>query len=310
MDFSLIKTIDPYVRMMRLKKASMMSGKWKDIDYVFTYIASGSADFIVEGNKYMLSAGSVIIIPPFMTHIILSHGKEPLVQYIMHFDFYEEPERRALIHKDILEDTEYQIPVSQKEKQICPDVLIADIPEAERNDIVRRYLGLLREFQENRPGKELLLKADCLGLLVSSLRNARTSQIKETKERGQKTKAWIHIEQAVEFINKSHLSEGSDNDSIAKAAGVSPNYLTRIFQEYIGISLHKYVMNLKVEKAWQLLLTGRVNVSEAARLTGFSSIHVFSKTFKNIMGISPSEFMNQSRNNEMSAPRSFYYHEP
>lgn len=298
MDFSLLQKIDPYVRMMRLKKDSMMSGKWKDIDYVFTYIASGSADFIVEGNKYILGAGSVIIIPPYMTHIILSHGKEPLVQYIMHFDFYEEPERRELIHKDVLEDEEYQVPVSERERVICPDVLLADIPEAERNDMVRRYLGLLREFQEKRKGRELLIKADCLGLLISSMRNLIALREGSESERRKKNKAWVHIEQAVEFINRSDLTEGPDNDSIAKAAGVSPNYLTRVFQEYIGVSLHKYVMNLKVEKAQQLLLSGNVNITEAARETGFSSIHVFSKTFKSIMGISPSEFINQSINYE------------
>lgn len=294
MDFLQMETIDPYVRMMRLKKASMMSGKWKDIDCVFTYIASGSADFIIEGNKYILSAGSVIIIPPYMTHIILSHGKEPLVQYIMHFDFYEEPERKKLLHKDILEDEEYRVPVSEKEKEICPEVLIADIPEAERNDVVRRYLGLLREFQEKRKGRELLMKADCLGLLISAMRNLRDLQERTEGDKKNKTKAWVHIEQAIEFINRSDLSEGPDNDSIARAAGVSPNYLTKVFQEYIGVSLHKYVMNLKVEKARQLLLSGNVNVTEAAGMTGFSSVHVFSKTFKNIMGISPSEFINQS----------------
>lgn len=298
MDFSLLQEIDPYVRMMRLKKDSMMSGKWKDIDCVFTYIASGSADFIVEGNKYILGAGSVIIIPPYMTHIILSHGKEPLVQYIMHFDFFEEPERRALIHKDILEDEEYQVPVSEKERAICPDVLLADIPEAERNDMVRRYLGLLREFQEKRKGRDLLIKADCLGLLISSMRNLIALQEGSESEKRKKNKAWVHIEQAVEFINRSDLTEGPDNDSIAKAAGVSPNYLTRVFQEYIGVSLHKYVVNLKVEKAQQLLLSGNVNITEAARETGFSSIHVFSKTFKSIMGTSPSEFINQSINYE------------
>lgn len=57
-------------------------------------------------------------------------------------------------------------------------------------------------------------------------------------------------------------------------------------------------MNLKVEKAQQLLLSGKVNVTEAARMAGFSSIHVLSKTFKNYLGISPSEFLDQSVNRE------------
>ena len=63
---------------------------------------------------------------------------------------------------------------------------------------------------------------------------------------------------------------------------------------YLRISLHKYIMNVRIEHAQQLLLSGKVNVTEAADMTGFSSIHVFSKTFKNIMGISPSQFMNET----------------
>ncbi|MDE7251245.1 MAG: hypothetical protein K2N82_15485, partial [Lachnospiraceae bacterium] len=44
-DFSLVDKINPYVRMMRLKRSAAMSGKWKDIDNVFTYVAAGFGDF-------------------------------------------------------------------------------------------------------------------------------------------------------------------------------------------------------------------------------------------------------------------------
>ena len=86
-DFSLVDKINPYVRMMRLKRSAAMSGKWKDIDNVFTYVAAGSADFIVEGVKYSLKSGDLIIIPPYKTHVVISQGKDSLVQYIMHFDY-------------------------------------------------------------------------------------------------------------------------------------------------------------------------------------------------------------------------------
>lgn len=55
--------------------------------------------------------------------------------------------------------------------------------------------------------------------------------------------------------------------------------------------LHRYVVRLRVEKAQQLLLTGRCNITEAAAATGFSSIHVFSKTFKAVLGLSPSAYL-------------------
>ena len=82
--------ISPYVRMMRLKKVTtMLSGKWRDIDHVYTYIASGSAEFIIAGVRYQLHRGNAIIIPPYMTHMIIPDGEEPFVQYIIHFDFYD-----------------------------------------------------------------------------------------------------------------------------------------------------------------------------------------------------------------------------
>lgn len=304
-EFSLASTINPYVRMMRLKRSTTMSGKWKDIDNVFTYIAAGSADFIVEGVKYSLMAGDVIIMPPYKTHVIMSQGEESLVQYIMHFDFYEDKKRIKLLHKDILEDENYLECISEKEKRVCPDVLLATIPEGERNDLVRRYLNMLHEFKEERPGKELMIKADSTALLVSAFRNVRDASLERTGEETKKTKAWLIIERAIEYINRKGVIDTPDNQCIADALEVSPNYLTKIFQDYLGIPLHRYVMNLKVEKAQQLLLTGKVNVTEAARMAGFSSIHVMSKTFKKYLGISPSEFVSRSVNRESLVENKF-----
>ncbi len=304
-EFFLEGTVNPYVRMMRLKRSTTMSGKWKDIDHVFTYIASGRAEFIVEGVKYPLRAGDVIIIPPYKAHVIVSQGEEPLVQYIMHFDFFEDKKRIKLLHKDILEDDNYMECISEKEREACPEVLLASVPDGERNDLVRRYLCMLHEFKEERPGKELMIKADCTALLVMSFRNVRDASPEGAEEEAKKTKAWVIIERAIEYINRKGVIDTPDNQMIADALDVTPNYLTKIFQDYLGIPLHKYVMNLKVEKAQQFLLTGKMNVTEAARMAGFSSIHVMSKTFKKYLGISPSEFVSRSVNRESLVENKF-----
>lgn len=288
-DISRLYQINPYVRMMKLQKEMSYSGKWEDIDNVFTYIAVGNADFIVNGISYRLHAGNIIIIPPYMTHVIMSKSAEPFVQYIMHFDFYESEERKELAHKNMLEEEQPVIP--ERECVLDDSVIISEIPEAERNQLVLRYLNLIQEFNEERPGKELIMKSGCVELLVNALRNC--VEVKEKSSR-KKTKSWIHIESAIEYIMNCDLSGDLTNESIAAGIGVSANYLSSIFQMYLGISLHKYIMNVRIEHAQRLLLSGRVNVTETADMTGFSSIHVFSKTFKNIMGISPSQFMNET----------------
>lgn len=306
-DLSGFKDISPYVRMMRLKRAAALTGKWRDIDNVFTYIAAGSGDFVVDGIRYSLHTGNAIIIPPYKTHLIISQGEEPLVQYIMHFDFFESAERVRLVHKDVLDQDDHLSVVSEPEQLLDQKVFIAEIPESERNDMMRRYLCLMREFQEERPGKGMLLKAGCIEILINTLRCSKTIEESKVDKDAKKTKSWLHIENAIAYINGSDLRGELDNDSIANAIKVSPNYLTKVFQEYLGLSLHKYIVNIKIEKAQQLLLSGKINITEAAESAGFSSIHVFSKTFKNTLGISPSEFLDQIVSRENIADNFIMY---
>ena len=170
--------------------------------------------------------------------------------------------------------------------------MVAEIPDKERNYLTSRYLNLMKEFNELRPGRELLLKAECMNLLVLTLRNSIELDVKQKLDVEQK-RSWIHIEKTIEYIMSADLSKQMDNETIAEAIGVSPNYLTKLFRNYLGISLHKYVLNVRVEHAQRLLLSGNVNVTEAANMSGFSSIHVFSKSFKHILGISPSKFQEE-----------------
>lgn len=295
-DWKKIDKINPYVRMMRLKKAASLIGKWRDIDNVFTYIAAGSGDFIVDGIRYSLHTGNVIIMPPYKTHLIISNGNEPLVQYIMHFDYFEKSERILLEHKDVLDEQEKKIEISEQEQLLGQNVTIAEIPDFERNDIMRDYLYLMREFEDKKHGRGIMLKSGCINLLVKTLRACRTPQESQVDKDAKKTKSWIHIEKTIEYLHNSKVLP--DNDTIASDVGVSPNYLTKVFQEYLGMSLHKYILNIKIEKAQQILLSGDANITETAEKCGFSSIHVFSKTFRNIVGISPSEFLNQNVSRE------------
>ena len=76
-----------------------------------------------------------------------------------------------------------------------------------------------------------------------------------------------------------------------EAIGVSPNYLTKRFRACFDMPLHRYVVRTRIERAQRMLLSGSCNITEAAAAAGFSSIHVFSKTFKSVLGMTPSAYM-------------------
>ena len=136
--------ITPFVRMMRVKSDLTGAGKWQDIDHVYTMIAAGSADFIVEGVRYSLRRGDIIVIPPFQTHVIIPTGGEELVQNIFHFDFFEDPDRCMLRHEDVLDSREAKV-VPARER-LMNDRAFATRPEPQHvrgRRVLRAASGIL-----------------------------------------------------------------------------------------------------------------------------------------------------------------------
>ena len=55
----------------------------------------------------------------------------------------------------------------------------------------------------------------------------------------------------------------------------------------------QYIMNLRIENARDLLLSGEVNVTEAAQLSGFDDIYYFSTAFKRKTGFAPTKLLRE-----------------
>ncbi len=74
----------------------------------------------------------------------------------------------------------------------------------------------------------------------------------------------------------------------ARAAGCSAAYLSRTFSEYTGMTISRYLRNLRLEHAAALLRSGKCNVTEAAMAVGYSSLSHFSKAFAEMFDHCPS----------------------
>ena len=105
----------------------------------------------------------------------------------------------------------------------------------------------------------------------------------------QKRLALSRVTKARAFL-ESHLEETLDLQAIATAVGCSPFYLSRTFSATTGMTISQYVRKLRIEKAAELLVTGRYNVSEAAVEVGYQSLSHFSKAFQQVKGCLPSKY--------------------
>ncbi len=90
---------------------------------------------------------------------------------------------------------------------------------------------------------------------------------------------------------KIHLRERMQDppslDELGRLVGCSPFYLSRLFSQGMGMTLQQYLRRVRLERAAELLRTGKCNVTEAAMEVGYSSLSHFSTSFRELFGCCP-----------------------
>ena len=77
---------------------------------------------------------------------------------------------------------------------------------------------------------------------------------------------------------------------------VDYHYLTTLFSSVEGITIEKYVILQRVERAKELLVYNELSLSEIADKLGYSSVQHLSQQFKNVTGFTPSAFKQLKEN--------------
>ena len=91
------------------------------------------------------------------------------------------------------------------------------------------------------------------------------------------------------LLKCQNKTEMLDLDSIARAVRFHKSYVNRAMREYAGLSVHRYLLRYRLEKAMQLLSTTAVTVGEVAEQCGFRDSKHFATAFKQYYGVSPSK---------------------
>ena len=105
----------------------------------------------------------------------------------------------------------------------------------------------------------------------------------------QKRAVLERIEKAKDYLSEN-LQNPLDLNLVAKACACSPHYLSRLFAAETGMTLSLYLRKLRINRACELLSSGRLNVSEASLEVGYQSLSHFARAFRGVIGVTPSQF--------------------
>jgi len=125
-----------------------------------------------------------------------------------------------------------------------------------------------------------------------------TSQMKFTNELASSGYTPENIvELTKEYILKNYQEQISLT-AMASSFGYSLSYLTKIFIKHVGLSPVKYIRDCRINAAKQLLRNPRIPINIICKKVGYLDPFHFSKTFKQAVGVSPSEYRIQNEDHD------------
>jgi two-component system response regulator YesN len=129
-----------------------------------------------------------------------------------------------------------------------------------------------------------------LGELFDFVRESYRLCLKINGRAAMKGKAAI-IQDIAHSIDE-HFSEYLTLDYYAAAYNINASYLSFLFKEVMGVHFQEYLSSVRIRKAKDYLASGRYSVAKVAEKAGYTSRFYFSRAFKKIEGLTPTEFMN------------------
>jgi AraC-like DNA-binding protein len=254
--------------------AALASG---NLSLIRTYQAAlGAAESaLTEGTRLVLSEPGVETrLPPLwqLHKQLASIADERPAQLLARFDRYLET---VAMHTGYsFEPTRAYLEIGF---QRIAEGLVAS-GALDQKSLVAMYTSLARAATEARTVRDLL---SAYRRVVVDLSEAQLSPAPARQER--------HLQGALDYI-RDHYTEALSFRQVAKVAGFNPTYFSELFRKREGMTFEKYVLNLRIERAKQLLARTKTPVTRVATLVGFNSPQYFSSAFHRALGMSPLEY--------------------
>ncbi len=142
--------------------------------------------------------------------------------------------------------------------------------------------------EKEREIKNIMLQARMQSLLTTALTDYCMELATYFFERMEIRHSKI-IEQICTYIDKNYMDELSVS-SIAESVFLTPNYVSLIFKQATRMTVIEFITKVRIEKSKELLKSPDLKIFEIAEMVGYPNPRYFSKVFKKITGLHPSQF--------------------
>lgn len=272
----LTREINPFVRFARKCEHGFTDKTFVAPDHRIFCCVSGSADVYTGGERRHLAEGSVIYWQSGVEYRVVCDKSAVITG--CNFDFTQACCDITVPVAPVFAET-----ACKSYETVCfDDSTLFNNPFVLHREYVLtdKFLELAEEYD----GKQIYYAQKCSsilkGILIECLRSF---------EMGHNSKSAELAGQVLGYIRQNY-NQNLTNSQIGEHFKYHPNYLNSLVIKHTGKSMHKYLLEYRVNSAISMMHSEAISVSEAAIRVGMPDIKHFSKVFKAISGVSPSSF--------------------
>lgn len=115
-------------------------------------------------------------------------------------------------------------------------------------------------------------------------------ELKKQAKNSTKSKANELLEEAVAYLSNNYNDPNINMDVLCEKLGVSVSYLSILFKKIMKTTFNKYLINLRMEAAKELLKFSNNKIYEIANQVGYNDVYYFSYSFKKATGLAPKDY--------------------
>ncbi len=278
-----LQKLNPYLRYFDKVKLYFSYDQYlKAYDFRLFFALNGSFTIKLEKQTVVLTSKDLLIIPPNTAYkLVLDKGKD-VSYYILNFDF------------DCSAETEKpKAPVPSKHFN-PKDIFSTFVIPPFNNVFLLKNAVFAEELLNEIESWGVIHPAQSKDIKTTILKYLLTKCIFYHKNLETLSLAKKIIEQAKEYIHEN-ITSCPTNTSIAKAVGYHAYYLNSLFVTHEHITLHKYMDNIRLKTAKDLLLCSNASIHEVAEKSGFPDASYFSRMFKKNIGLTPKQYRDLSK---------------
>ena len=244
----------------------------------FTLCLKGNLTFELQGKDFPFMPGQVFVAAPHEEHHLRTH---PSGLKVFWFLFKIPRAGQRILGLDAKGSKWLSRCLTHLPKRI-----FAATPSVRES--FERLFDVYDTVGSRSPARQVKLTAATLDLLISLVEAARRAP-------GKATERMLAIARRIQDAPNAEYPI----EQLAREYGVSVSTFATEFKRSMGLPLHAYLLNCRIDLAKQLLRSKRTVAAIGQELRFYSTQH-FAKTFKRITGVNPQEFRNAGRTNKLS----------